>query len=119
MGAASGQVLKYNGSAWAPAAVGGGTVTEVTVGDGLSVTNGSTTPAISLGTVPVANGGTGATTASGAANAISPDCWKEQVVVGGGGDGTSTLRFSHAGSGGTSSVQFPELSLANALSSVS
>ena len=52
---------------------------------------------------------------SGAANSISPDCWKEQAVIG--GDGTSTLRFSHAGSGGTSSVQFPELSLANALMS--
>lgn len=54
---------------------------------------------------------------SGAANSISPDCWNEQVVVGAGGNGASTLRFSHAGSGGASSVQFPELSLANALMS--
>ena len=48
---------------------------------------------------------------------VAPDCWKEQVVVGGGANGASTLRFSHAGSSGPSSVQFPELSLANALMS--
>ncbi|MBV5338368.1 MAG: hypothetical protein J0665_02245 [Deltaproteobacteria bacterium] len=38
-----------------------GTVTNVTVGTGLNITNGSTTPDITLGTVPVANGGTGLT----------------------------------------------------------
>ena len=38
---------------------GGGTVTDVTANAPLSVTNGTTTPNISLGIVPTANGGTG------------------------------------------------------------
>jgi len=48
---------------------------------------------------------------------IAPDCWKEQVVVGGGGNGTSTLSFSHTGTSGAASAQFPEFSLANPLMS--
>lgn len=64
MGATSGQVLRYNGSAWAPATPSSGTVTSVSVGSGLSVTNATTTPTISLTTVPVANGGTGTTNGS-------------------------------------------------------
>ncbi len=64
MGATNGQILRYNGSAWAPATSTSGTVTSVSVGSGLSVTNASTTPTISLTTVPVANGGTGSTTGS-------------------------------------------------------
>lgn len=64
MGATSGQVLRYNGSAWAPATPSTGTVTSVSVGSGLSVTNATTTPTISLTTVPVANGGTGTTNGS-------------------------------------------------------
>ncbi len=39
----------------------GGTVTSVTGTSPISVTNGTTTPAISLGTVPIANGGTNGT----------------------------------------------------------
>jgi hypothetical protein len=42
-----------------------GTVTSVTGTSPISITNGTTTPAISLGIVPVANGGTGATTLTG------------------------------------------------------
>ena len=61
MGASSGQALVYNGSSWAPASVGGGSVTSVT-GTAANVT----------GVVAVANGGTGATTQTGAANAILP-----------------------------------------------
>ena len=64
MSATSGQYLKYNGSAWAPATISAGTVTSVAVGSGLSVTNATSTPTISLGTVPVANGGTGTTNGS-------------------------------------------------------
>ena len=64
MGATSGQILRYNGSAWAAATPSSGTVTSVSVGSGLSVTNATTTPTISLTTVPVANGGTGSTNGS-------------------------------------------------------
>ncbi|MDG0815494.1 tail fiber domain-containing protein [Bdellovibrio svalbardensis] len=46
----TGQVLKYDGTKWAPGSDndGGGTVTNVSVSAPLSVTNGSTTPAISI-----------------------------------------------------------------------
>jgi hypothetical protein len=43
----------------------GGTVSSVTASAPLSVTNGTTTPSISLGTVPVNKGGTGATSLTG------------------------------------------------------
>jgi hypothetical protein len=46
-------------------ATGAGTVTSVTGTAPISVATGTTTPAITLGTVPVANGGTGATTLTG------------------------------------------------------
>ena len=48
---------------------------------------------------------------------IAPDCWKEQVVVGSGGNGASTLQFSHAGTSGPASVQVPDIALANSLMS--
>ena len=46
----NGQVLKYNGTNWAPAADSnaGGTVTSVSASAPLSVTNGTTTPSISI-----------------------------------------------------------------------
>jgi hypothetical protein len=46
----NGQVLKWNGTAWAPAAdnAGAGSVTSVTASAPLSVTNGTSTPAISM-----------------------------------------------------------------------
>jgi len=43
---------------------GAGTVTNVTASAPLSVANGATTPAISLGIVPIANGGTGVSSLS-------------------------------------------------------
>jgi hypothetical protein len=64
MGATSGQILRYNGTSWAPTTLNSGTVTSVSVGSGLSVSNATTTPTISLTTVPVANGGTGTSNGS-------------------------------------------------------
>lgn len=64
MGATNGQVLQYNGSVWAPTTLSTGQITNVSVGSGLSVTNSTTTPTISVTTVPVANGGTGTTNGS-------------------------------------------------------
>ncbi len=64
MGATNGQVLQYNGSSWAPTTLSTGQITNVSVGSGLSVTNPTTTPTISVTTVPVANGGTGTTNGS-------------------------------------------------------
>ena len=63
----AGQVLKYDAAAraWTPAVDlnSGGTVTSVTASAPLSVTSGATTPALSLGVVGIANGGTGITSA--------------------------------------------------------
>ena len=64
-----GQVLKYHPTGgWQPDVdlVNPGTVTSVTVTAPLTVSNGTSTPAIALGTVGVANGGTGVTTAPSA-----------------------------------------------------
>ncbi len=73
MSATSGQVLAWNGTTWAPAAAGGtGTVTSVDVSGGttgLTTSGGPVTGSGSItlgGTLAVANGGTGATTASAA-----------------------------------------------------
>jgi hypothetical protein len=57
----SGQVLKYNGSQWAPAADSTGTgVTSVSASSPLA-SSGGTTPNITLGTVGIGQGGTGIT----------------------------------------------------------
>lgn len=64
MSATSGQVLRYNGTAWAPTTLNSGTVTSVSVGSGLSISNATTTPTISITTVPVASGGTGSSNGS-------------------------------------------------------
>jgi hypothetical protein len=63
----------FDGTNWVKIGSGEGTVTEVTANSPLSVTNGTTTPDISLGTVGIANGGTGQTTANDALNALLPD----------------------------------------------
>jgi hypothetical protein len=63
-GCTNGQILKFNGAAWACAAdaAGSGTVTGVTASAPIA-SSGGTAPNISLsGTVGVANGGTGRTT---------------------------------------------------------
>jgi hypothetical protein len=58
----SGEVLTNNGSIVSWGAASTGTVTNVTGTSPITVATGTTTPAITLSTVPVANGGTGATT---------------------------------------------------------
>lgn len=64
-GASQTVVINANGQLGSVAASGGsGTVTQVTASAPLSVTNGTTTPTITLGTVPVTNGGTGTTDGS-------------------------------------------------------
>ncbi len=64
-------LYQYNGTAWAQVGgAGGGSVTEVTASSPLSVATGTTTPAISLGTVGLDKGGTGATDAAGARTAL-------------------------------------------------
>jgi len=69
---ASGQYLAYNGTAWAPAAGGGG-VTAVTASSPLA-SSGGTTPNISLtGVVGAANGGTGLTTSGTAGWVLTAD----------------------------------------------
>ncbi len=93
-----GKVLAWTGTAWAPTSAASGTVTAVTVGTGLNVTNGTTTPAITLGTVPLASGGTGATTASGARSSLGA------AASGANSDITSLAGLSTAltlGQGGT------------------
>jgi collagen type VII alpha len=66
LGATSGQVMTFDGSEWAPATSLIGTVTSVSASAPISVANGTTSPSISLGTVPVTNGGTGETSANAA-----------------------------------------------------
>jgi hypothetical protein len=58
----SGAILTNNGTVASWGVVGTGTVTSVTGTSPITVATGTSTPAITLGTVPVANGGTGATT---------------------------------------------------------
>ncbi len=95
----TGKFLTTDGSAlsWGTAG-GGGSITEVSGTSPITVTNGTTTPAISLGTVGVANGGTGATTAADARTALSA------AASGANGDITSLTGLSTAltvGQGGT------------------
>jgi hypothetical protein len=59
------KVLTTNGTSASWQAAGSGTVTSVTATSPITVATGTSTPAITLGTVPVANGGTGATTLTG------------------------------------------------------
>ena len=111
MSAASGQALVYNGSAWAPASVGGGTVTAVNASAPLNSTGGAT-PTISLtGTVPVANGGTGAATLTGyvigngtsaltASNTI-PGSAITGTITGNAANVTGTVAVANGGTGAT------------------
>ena len=68
MGATTGQVLKWNGSTWAPDDDddGGGSITQINTGTGLTGGPITSTGTISIDNVAVAQGGTGATTAAGA-----------------------------------------------------
>jgi hypothetical protein len=71
----AGQVLTMNSGATAPewSAPSAGAVTSVTGTAPISVATGTSTPVISLGTVPITKGGTGATTAIYALNALLPN----------------------------------------------
>lgn len=91
----SGKVLTTDGSAVSWAAVGGtGTVTSVAVSSSdLSVTGspitGSGTITLSLNTVPISKGGTGATTATAGFDALSPMTTLGDTIYGG-ASGTRT-----------------------------
>lgn len=67
----NGQVLAYNGAQWSPAAPPSSGVTSVS-GTAPIVSTGGTTPDISLGTVGISNGGTGAISAAAALNNLLP-----------------------------------------------
>ena len=82
-----GQVLKYNAASgqWLPSvdAVNPGTVTSVSAKAPLSIANATTTPAITLGTVGIANGGTGITTQPSSNQFLRDDgngAWKAGAI---------------------------------------
>jgi hypothetical protein len=86
-----------------------GSVTSVTASAPLSVTNGTSTPAITLGTVPVANGGTGATTLTGyllgsgtsavTASATIPGTAISGNIAGNAANVTGTVAVANGGTG--------------------
>lgn len=82
---------------------GNGTVTNVTGTSPITVTNGTTTPAISLSTVPIASGGTAATTASAARTNL----------------GATTLGSNLFTISNPSAVTFPRFNSDNTVSSLS
>ncbi len=64
MSASNGQLLVYNGTAWAASSANSGTVTSISGGTGITVSNGSTTPTVNIGTVGLSTGGTNSNTGS-------------------------------------------------------
>ncbi len=64
MSASSGQVLTFNGTNWAPSSNSTGTVSSISGGTGISVTNGSTTPVVNINQLGLTLGGTNSTTGS-------------------------------------------------------
>ncbi len=64
MSATSGQLLSYNGTNWAPTSSSIGTVTTISGGSGISVSNGSTTPVVSISKLTLAMGGTNSVSGS-------------------------------------------------------
>jgi hypothetical protein len=105
----SGKALTTNGSALAWSAGIEGTVTSVTGTSPINVATGTSTPAISLGTVPVANGGTGAITLTGyllgsGANAITasatiPGTAITGNIAGNAANVTGTVAVANGGTG--------------------
>jgi hypothetical protein len=86
-----------------------GTVTNVTGTSPIAVATGTTTPAITLGTVPVANGGTGATTLTGyllgsgasavSASATIPGTAISGNIAGNAANVTGTVALANGGTG--------------------
>ena len=62
--------LRGDGTWYTPAGGGGGSVTEVTGSSPISVATGTTTPVVSLGTVPASKGGTGITSPGTSGNVL-------------------------------------------------
>ncbi len=63
MSATSGQLLTYSGT-WGPSSISSGTVTSVSGGTGITVTNGSTTPKVSFSVLGLSQWGTNSNTGS-------------------------------------------------------
>ncbi|WP_413557454.1 tail fiber domain-containing protein [Bdellovibrio sp. HCB209] len=101
-GITSGQVLGYNGTSFVPTTVatGSGTVTTVSGTSPISVTNGSTTPTISVATATastmgVVQVGNGLSVASGVI-AADPSSFPSLVPINKGGTGASTATAAFA-----------------------
>ena len=105
-GATPNQVPQWNGSTWVPATISGsgGSVSSVamTVPSFLSVsgspitTSGTLAVTLSGTALPIANGGTGATTATAAFNALSPLTTQGDIIY---FNGTSNVRLGPGTSG--------------------
>lgn len=91
-GSSIGQIAQWNGSAWTAASLPASGVTSVTASAPLA-SSGGTTPNISFtGTLAVANGGTGTTTATGSGSVVlstTPSITGEREVRVAGGTGGS------------------------------
>ena len=110
------QVYDSVGAAWNQLAdtATTGSVTSVTASAPLTVTNGTTTPAIALSTVPVASGGTGATTLTGyllgsGASAVTASSTIPGTAVSGNIAGTAanvsgTVAIANGGTGATTAT---------------
>jgi len=110
------EVYDAVGAVWNPlgasAGTGNGTVSNVTGTFPIIVANGTTTPAISLGTVPVASGGTGATTLTGyllgagsspvTASATIPGAAITGNITGNAANVTGTVPVANGGTGAIS-----------------
>jgi hypothetical protein len=91
-----------------------GSVTSVTAAAPLTVTSGTSTPAIGLGTVPVANGGTGAATLTGyllgsgaspvTASASIPGTAVSGNIAGSAASVTGTVALANGGTGATTAT---------------
>jgi hypothetical protein len=106
----------YDGTQWElqnpQTTAAAGTVSSVTGTAPIVVATGTTTPAISLGTVPVANGGTGATTLTGylsgngtgavTATSIIPGTAVSGNIAGSAANVTGTVAVANGGTGNTS-----------------
>jgi hypothetical protein len=103
----AGKILTTSGTVTSWGAAVSGTVTSVTGTAPITVATGTTTPAISLSTVPVASGGTGATTLSGYlfGNATSAVTATPTIPVANGGTGATTFTTGYLLLGnGTSAI---------------